>query len=156
MQPKYSLLMALLCLGGPTLSHATDQFSADTSFVGKAEQASSQDMTDSSDAIAMTTNAALRTLAKRIHDDENSANLRLTELSVLKGWPAPTLDPPDRLRRYSDHRYVDRQIHATRNALAFYVEEAANGGDTDLQEFARSVVPALRQRLKSLRLLRTS
>jgi putative membrane protein len=88
--------------------------------------------------------------------DGTSANRRLMALAVEKGWPSPTLDMPDTKSDYSDHSYVARQIRAQQDAIALYKEEAANGADTDLQEFARDTLPTLQHSLVSLQSLQSS
>jgi predicted outer membrane protein len=148
--------MTAFCLGVVTLGRAADQFPVDTGFVRNAEQAGTQEIADARGALAMSKNSAVHEVAKRIEEDGTLVNRRLATLSVEKGWPTPTLDPADMMSHYSDHRFVDRQIQSQQDALGFYAEEAANGADTELQEFARATVPILRQRLVSLRLLRTS
>jgi putative membrane protein len=153
---KYVLLSTVLCLGQITLGRAADQFPADTEFVRKAEQAGAQDIADSRSALAKSKDPAILTVAKQIQEERSVLTRRLATLSVEKGWPTPTLDPPNTMSHYSDHRYVVRQIQAQQDALAFYAEESANGADTQLQEVARGTVPILRRRLASLRSLRTS
>jgi predicted outer membrane protein len=139
-----------------TLGHAADSFSADTDFVRKAEQACSQETADARLALTKSKDRKVRNVAKLLEVDGVAATRRLAALEVEKGWPTPTLDPNDTWSHYSDHSYVARQIRAQQNAIASFAEEAANGADTTLQEFARSTLPTLRQRLESLRLLHTS
>jgi predicted outer membrane protein len=153
---KYVLLSTVLWLGLITLGRAADQFPADAEFVRKAVQAGAQEIADSQSALAKSKDPAILAVAKQIQEEGSVVTQRLATLSVEKGWPTPTLDPPNTMSHYSDHRYVVRQIEAQQDALAFYVEEAANGADTQLQEVGRGTVPILRRRLASLRLLRTS
>jgi predicted outer membrane protein len=107
-------------------------------------------------ALARSNDPAVRKVAKLMQQDGTEANQRLAALAIEKGWPAPALDPPEAMSRYSRERYAARQLRAERDVLAFYSEEAANGSDTRLQEFARDALPILRQRLESLRLLHIS
>jgi predicted outer membrane protein len=153
---KFAFVMTLVYFGATTLGRAADQFPADTDFVRKAEQLGNQEIADARDALAMSKDPAILAVAKLIQEDGTVANRQLAALSVEKGWPTPTLDPPAAIGHYSDHGYVVRQIHAQRDALAFCGQEAANGADTSLQEFARGMLPTLRQRLMSLMAIRTS
>jgi len=153
---KYLLLSPVFCLGLVAQGRAADQFPADTAFVRNAEQVGAQEIADSRDALAKSKDPAILAVAKQMQDDGNVITQRLTTFAVEKGWPTPTLDPPHTMSHYSDHHYVVGQIQAGQHALAFYTEEAANGADTQLQEYARETVPILRQRLASLRSLRTS
>jgi putative membrane protein len=141
---------------GHAVDRAADQFSADTDFVSRAEQAGNQGIADARVALARCKNPEVGKVARLIQDDGTAVNQRLASLAVEKGWPTPALDPPDTMNHYSDHGYVVRQIKAEQSALAFYSEEAVNGTDMKLQEFARETVPKLRQRLVSLRLLHSS
>jgi predicted outer membrane protein len=154
--PQFAFAMTLFCLGVTAVGRAADQLPADTDFVRKSEQSANQEIADARDALAMSKDPAILAVAKQIQEDSTVANRQLAALSVEKGWPTPDLDPPDTISRYSDHGYVVRQIHAQQDALTFYAEEAANGADTSLQEFARDKMPTLRQRLVSLKILRTS
>ena len=104
----------------------------------------------------MSKDPAIQEVAKRIAEDGRVVTQRLATLAIEKGWPSQTLDPPDSISPYSDQAYLVREVRVQRDALAFYTEEAANGADAALQEFARSTVPILRQRLATLRALRTS
>jgi predicted outer membrane protein len=156
MLAKIAFVMTLFYLGATTLGRAADQFPADTDFVRKAERSGNQEIADSRDALTMSKDPAILAVAKQILDDGNVASRHLATLSVEKGWPTPTLDPPTTMSSYSDQRYVVQQIQAQQDALTLYGQEAVNGADTDLQAFARDQVPVLRRRLVSLRLLRTS
>jgi predicted outer membrane protein len=153
---KYAFVITISCLGAASLGHAADQLPVDTDFVSKAERSGDQEIADARDALAKSKDPAIYGLAKRIEEDGTVVNRRLVTLATEKGWPTPTLDPPDTMSPYSDHRFVVRQIRALHDALTFYSEEAANGADTALQEFARRTMPILRQRLASLQSLRTS
>jgi putative membrane protein len=153
---KCVLLSTALYLGLISLGGAADQFPADTEFVRKAEQAGAQEIADSRSALAESKDPAIIAVAKQMQEEESVVTQRLATLSVEKGWPTPTLDPPHTMGHYSDHRYLVGQIQAQQDALAFYAEEAANGADTELQEFARGTVPILQHSLASLRSLRTS
>ena len=156
MLAKYVLVTAAFLLGGVTLGRAADQFPADTEFVRKAEQAGAQEIADSRGALAMSKDSAILAVAKRSLEDGTAANQRLAAISVEKGWPSPTLASPNTMTPYSDHRFVVRQIQARQEALGFYAEEAANGADTELQEFAHGTLPSLQRSLATLRSLRTS
>jgi predicted outer membrane protein len=153
---KYVSLAALGCLAVVSVSFGADNFSADTDFVRKAEQAGAQEVVDARFVLAKSSDPAIRRVAKLMLADGTHANQRLAALAVEKGWPSPALDPPETMSRYSRNRYAARQIQAERNVLAVYAEEAANGSDTELQQFARAALPVLRHRLATLRLLRTS
>ena len=150
------LFVTICCVDVTTPGRAADPFPADTDFARNAEQACSQEIDDARLAITKSNDPMVRDVAKRMQDDGTAETQQLAALAVEKGWPAAALNPTDTWSRYSDHRYVLRQIRAQQNAIALYTEEAANGADTKLQEFARKTLPVLRQRLESLRLLRTS
>jgi len=154
--PVRCAAFTIACIVLASQGHAADHFSADTDFVRKAELAGNQAIADARLALAMCKNPAVGKLARRLQDDGTVSNQQLASLAVEKGWPTPALDPPDTMTDYTDHRYIGRQIKAEEDALAIYSEEAVNGADMELQEFARTTVPKLRQRLVSLRLLRSS
>ncbi len=152
-----SVLFATVAyLAVTSLTLGADPFSADVDFVKKAELASNQEVADAQFALARSNDPAVRKVAQLMQEDGTASNQQLAALAVEKGWPAPELSPPNAMSRYSRERYVARQIRAERNALTFYSEEAANGGDAKLQEFARAALPILRQRLETLRLLHIS
>jgi predicted outer membrane protein len=155
MLSKYVFMMGLSCVC-VTIGRATDLFTADTDFVRSAEQSGNQEAAYAQDALALSKDPAIQEVAKRIAEDGRVVNQRSATLAIEKGWPSPTLNPPDSISHYSDQRYLAHEIRLQRDALAFYTEEAANGADAALQKFARSRVPILRQRLATLRAVRTS
>jgi predicted outer membrane protein len=144
------------CLALTSVSFGADHFPADTDFVRKAEQAGAQEVADAQFVLAKAHDPAVRKVAVLLQADGNEAGQQLAMLAVEKGWPAVTVDPPEPMSRYSRARYASRQIRAERQVIAFYAEEATNGTDTKLQEFARAALPTLRRRLETLRRLRTS
>jgi putative membrane protein len=156
MLAKCALSVTLAALLVSTISSAADQFPADNDFVRSAEQAANQEVADARFALKMSSHSDVRRVATNMQRYGTTANRRLTALAVEKGWPSPTLDRPNTTSDYSDHRYVARQIRAQQDAIAFYKEEAANGADTDLQEFARETLPTLQHSLVSLKRLRSS
>jgi predicted outer membrane protein len=156
MLAKYVFVATMSCLGVTSLGRAADTFPADADFVRKAARSGNQEIADARGALAMSKDPAIQELAKRIEEDGTSANRRLAALEIEKGWPTPAVDPPYAMSPYSDHRYIVRQIRAQLDALKFYTQEADDGADTALQEFARGTVPILRQRLASLRSVRSS
>lgn len=156
MPAKYALSITLACLLVSSMCGAADQFPADNDFVRNAEQAANQEVADARFALKMSSHSDVRRAAQIMRRDGTTANRRLAALAVEKGWPSPTLDMPDITIDYSDHSYVARQIRAQQDAIAFYKEEAANGADTDLQEFARETLPTLQHSLVSLQALRSS
>jgi predicted outer membrane protein len=148
-------LAAVLSLhGSPCI--ARDQFPADTDFVRRAEQAANQEAADAHAALQMSGNARLKRLAAQMQADANALSERLAALSVEKGWPNRGFGVPDTENVYSDHDYIGRQVRAQRSLIRFYKEEAANGADTDLQEFARQTLPVLEHHLAALQLFRNS
>jgi putative membrane protein len=156
MHAKSDFSIAAACLLASSMCGAADHFPADNDFVRKAEQAANQEVADARFALKMSSQPDVRRAAQIMQRDGETANRRLAALAVQKGWPSPTLDMPDITSDYSDHGFVARQISAQQDAIGFYEEEAANGADTDLQEFARQTLPTLQHSLDSLRSLRSS
>jgi putative membrane protein len=136
--------------------HAADQYPVDTEFVRMAEQTGEQAVVDARFALKWSRNADVKEAASRLQSDGIAANRKLLALAVEKGWPSPALNTADPVIDYSDYHFVSRQIRVQQKAIALYQEEAANGADTDLQEFARDALPALERGLISLRSLRSS
>jgi predicted outer membrane protein len=149
---------SIVCLGlvMATAVRAADQFPADTEFVRMAEQTGEQAIVDARFALNMSHNAGVKDAARLLQNDGIAANRKLMALAVEKGWPAPALNTADPVLDYSDYHFVSRQIRVQQKAIALYKEEAANGADTELQEFARDALPALQRGLISLRSLRSS
>jgi predicted outer membrane protein len=150
--------LSMVCFGllMAAVAHAGDQFPADTEFVRMAEQTGEQAVVDAGFALKWSRNANVKEAASRLQSDGIAANRKLLALAVEKGWPAPALSTADPVIDYSDYHFVSRQIRVQQKAIALYQEEAANGADTDLQEFARDALPALQRGLISLRSLRSS
>jgi predicted outer membrane protein len=139
-----------------SLAHAVDQFPADNYFVTKAEQAGNQEVLAATTALSKSRNPEVRRVAKALQLDGAAANRRLSTMAIEKGWPSPSLDPPEDVSDYSDHQFVITEIRAHKVIIDLYREEAATGADTDLQEFARNALRTLRRRLLALQSLRSS
>jgi predicted outer membrane protein len=139
-----------------SLCKASDQFPADTDFVRRAEQAANQEAADAQSAIQMSSDPAVKRFAAQMQRDANELTARLSALSVEKGWPNRSFGVPDNMNVYSDHDYITRQIRAQRNLILYYKGEAANGADTDLQEFARQILPVMERNLAALQAWRSS
>jgi predicted outer membrane protein len=156
MRLKYASIMITGCLLFSSISGAADQFLADNDFVRNAEQAANQEVADARLAFKNSRHSDVRKAAQIMERDGLTANRRLAALAIEKGWPSPSLDTPENLPEYSDSRFIDQQIKAQRDAIAFYKAEALNGADTDLQTFARETLPILQHSLASLQNLRSS
>jgi hypothetical protein len=60
------------------------------------------------------------------------------------------------VRDYTDREFVTGQIAASQRAIAIFREEAQNGADRDLQDFARQSLPSLEACLDAFRSLQDS
>jgi predicted outer membrane protein len=139
-----------------TVVYAADEFPADTMFLRRAEQSGEQAIADARFALKMSKNAEVKKAAMMLRSQGIAANRRLAALAVEKGWPSPSLTKADTTLDYSDYHFISRQIRTQQRAIALYEEEAINGADTDLQEFARETLPNLQRALVSLQSLRSS
>jgi putative membrane protein len=139
-----------------TAVRAADEYPADTMFLRRAEQSGEQAIVDAGLALKKSTNPKVRQAALMLQSDGLAANQRLAALAVEKGWPSPSLAAADTTRAYSDRHFISQQISTQQRTIALYQEEALNGVDTDLQEFARATLPTLQRGLISLQSLRSS
>jgi putative membrane protein len=135
---------------------AADHFAADDDFVREAQRAGSREVADAQSALTLSNNPNVKQAAQMMLSDGTTVNRRLAEIAVEEGWipasPEPAADGSD----YSDYTYIIGQIAAQRRAIDVYEQEAANGADTTLREFAKKTVPAMRRTLESLRALRSA
>ena len=135
---------------------AADHFAADDDFVRAAQRAGSREVADAQSALTLSNNPNVKQAAQMMLSDGTTVNRRLAEIAVEEGWipasPEPAADGSD----YSDYTYIIGQIAAQRRAIDVYEQEAANGADTTLREFAKKTVPAMRRTLESLRALRSA
>jgi predicted outer membrane protein len=136
--------------------YAADQFPADSDFVRHADRLCHQAVTDAQVAFKMTKSVPIKRAAELMQRDGANASRRLATLAVEKGWPVPPIDAEEHDDVYSDNKYVSHQIKAQEDAISIYEEEAANGADTDLQEFARKALPSLHGDLLALQSLQES
>ena len=116
----------------------------------------SREVADAQSALTLSNNPNVKQAAQMMLSDGTTVNRRLAEIAVEEGWipasPEPAADGSD----YSDYTYIIGQIAAQRRAIDVYEQEAANGADTTLREFAKKTVPAMRRTLESLRALRSA
>lgn len=90
MLAKYVLATTIFCLCA-TAGHATDPFPAGTDFVRRAGQAGSQQIADARGALAISTDPAVRQLARRPEDDGVAANGADTALQEFARDRVPIL-----------------------------------------------------------------
>jgi putative membrane protein len=133
-----------------------DEYVRDTDFLRAASAFGQREMADGKRALEQSTNAEVKQAAKILSSDGEAATDQLGQLATQKGWPMRPVDDLENGGRYSDRSFVAHQIENEQRAIGFYHEEAQNGTDTDLQLFARGMLPRLERSLAILRALRVS
>jgi predicted outer membrane protein len=150
------LIKAVVIFAGCSLAvlrivQAADPFPADSDFVRQADRACNQAALDAQAALKKSRDPQIKKLAASIKQDGENASRELMQLSVEKGWPAPTLESSTKSTGYSDRGYVAAQIKRQQQAIALFTQEASTGADTDLQRWAREYLPVLKSQLVTLR-----
>jgi putative membrane protein len=108
-------------------------------------------------AMSKSTNADVRAFGQRMVNDHSSANVDLRRVASMKGMTlAEALSDDQRkmlddLSRLSgaefDRRYVQMMVQDHRKAVQMFENEANNGQDTVLRDFAARTLPTLREHL---------
>ena len=153
---KAVVIFAGCSLTALRIAQAADPFPADSDFVRQAERTCNQAELDAQAALAKSHDPQIKNVAAAIKQDGENASRELMQLSVEKGWPAPTLESSTKSTGYSDRGYVAAQIQRQQQAIALFTQEASMGADTDLQRWAREYLPVLKSQLVKLRAWRSS
>ncbi len=131
-----------------------DAYVRDTDFLRAATAFGQREMADGKRALTRTGNADVKQAAQILCADGEAATDALAQLATQKGWPVLPTQDLENDGRYSDLSFIAHQIDNEQRAIGFYHEEALNGTDTDLQFFARAMLPRLERSLAILRALR--
>jgi putative membrane protein len=147
------LLLFAAYYGG--VAHA-DDYVRDTDFQRAASAFGQRESADGRRALEKSTNVEVKQAAKILSAEGGAATDQLAQLATEKGWPVIPADDLENVGPYSDRSFVAHQIESEQRAIGFYHEEAQNGTDTDLQTFARQMLPRLERSLTILRALRVT
>jgi len=148
------LLLASAAFSGGAVR--ADEYVRDTDFLRAASAFGQREVAAGKRALEHSTNVEVKQAAQILRADGESATDSLAQLATRKGWPVLPVDDQENGGRYTDRKFVARQIDNEQRAIGFYREEAQNGTDTDLQFFARDMLPRLERSLTILRALRVT
>ena len=139
---------------------AQDRGKADTDrdFVMKASAAGLAEVNLGSMAAKQATNADVKKFGQNVVADHNKVNRELLRIADRKRFtPARAMDDTHRqlanrlaqLRGADfDRQFMGQIVKDHKEAIALFENEAKNGNDKDLKEFASKTLPALREHLK--------
>ena len=112
-------------------------------------------------ALEQATSPEVKRFAQRLIDDHMKANQELSRTANKMGiTPASTMDEKeraaaDRLMQMRgaefDRAFMHHMVRDHEKAIRLFENEAKNGQNRDLQEFASKTVPILREHLKLAR-----
>jgi putative membrane protein len=149
---------ALAMLTAP-VGFAADHTAAEDAFVRNAERVGHLEIADARAALRMSSNPDVRKAAEVERRDIARIDLKLSAIAVQKGWSVPADERAGGaigVNDYSDRNYVTDQIASAQRAILLFREEAQNGADQDLQDFARQSLPNLEACLDTFRSLQDS
>lgn len=148
----FLLTMCLLLICGVSMAQ-TDEF------VHKAAVAGMKEVKAGELAKQKAVNPRVRAFGERMITDHTMANEKLMAIAKKKGWasqlPAPGSIPGDPMLINSkgaefDRMYVTMMVKDHREAVALFEDEAKNGKDAELREFAKMTLPKLKDHLASI------
>ena len=152
-------LLLLIACGLPLMAHALGD-NPDANFYRRAAQDNLAEVDGGILAQHQSASGAVKQLGDIMVKDYTAANNRLRDLAVANNVDLPS--QPDRealsqkakLQALSgddfDKAYIQWQILAHRNAIAFFKQEIASGDDLDAKHFATDALPILQSHLDTL------
>ena len=156
-----AVLAALGC-GKPAdpyrVSEKLNSSNPDEKFLWKAAQANLAEIEAGQLAVAAGSDAEVRRFAQQMIDDHRQALSELTNLARTKGYPLPTTpdeshrkDVP-KLAEYSgnkfDKEYMSLMVSDHKKAVSLFEDNAKDGKDSDVRDFARTMTPTLKDHQK--------
>lgn len=133
----------------------------DHRFVRMAAEGGRAEVRMANMALNRRTNAAVRDFARQMVDDHSKANDRLAALasdqnfSLPSGIGATNRAAMDRLSGLSgyafDRAYANQELQDHIKTVALFRQEARDGRNPDLRDFARNTLPTLREHLRMAR-----
>jgi putative membrane protein len=152
-------LMALglgLCLAG--ISSAADDKNKDQEFAQKASACGLAEVNLGNLAARTSTNPAVQQFAQRMAQDHMRSNQQLIQIANQQGLKlASTMDKKHQTLMTDltkatgeqfDRRFVQHQLEDHEQAIKCFEEEAKNGKDPALKQFASNMLPILREHQK--------
>jgi putative membrane protein len=149
------MVLALVVAG---VRAADDEKLDDAGFVKKVSGACLGEVKAAEMALQKASDAKVKSFAQRIIDDHQKADKELEELASRKSWTvSKTVDEKcqkelDKLASITaqsfDRIYMEGQIRAHEEAIKAFENEAKNGQDADLKNWATKTLPTLREHLQ--------
>jgi len=149
------MVLALVVAG---VRAAEDEKLDDAGFVKKVTAAGMGEVKAAEMALQKASDAKVKSFAQRIIDDHQKANKELEELASRKGWMvSKTVDEKcqkelDKLASVTaqsfDRIYMEGQIKGHEEAIKCHENEAKNGQDADLKNWASKTLPTLKEHLE--------
>jgi putative membrane protein len=148
----------VLALAVAGVRAAEDEKLDDAGFVKKVSGACLGEVKGAEMALQKASDAKVKSFAQRIIDDHNRADKDLQELASRKGWTvSKTVDEKcqkelDKLASITaqafDRIYMEGQIKGHEEAIKLFENEAKNGQDADLKNWASKTLPTLKEHLQ--------
>jgi putative membrane protein len=162
---KRTLLLAALvgaALGlGALRAAAADEDQrglTDQQFVTQASAAGLAEVNLARLALEQSNSADVKKFAQHILDDHTKANQQLNAVADKhRLLPAPSMDAPHQMlmQRLSqlrgeafDRAFLDAMVKDHKDAISLFEQEAKNGQDKELKEFASKTLPTLKDHLE--------
>jgi putative membrane protein len=139
-------------------SGSTSASSADAGFAREAARDGQMEIEAGRLAMSKASNADVRAFGQRMVNDHSSANVDLRRVASMRGMTlAEDMSDEqrghmDELSRLSgaefDRRYMQMMVQDHQKAVQKFENEANNGQDSAVRDFAARMLPTLREHLK--------
>lgn len=147
-----------LALAGAATAQAVKTTAADTDFVRRASSASLTEIALGKLAADQASSDDVKKFAERMVTDHTKANEALGKLAGSKGVQIAVAPEPaqqqeiDRIKGLDgakfDRAYSDAMIRDHKMATGLYELEAEKGADVEIRDYARGVLPTLKEHEK--------
>jgi putative membrane protein len=142
------------------MTGAKDLSSADQKFIDTAMHAGLAEVQVAELAAQQAQSRDLREVAHHLGSDHEEANKELADIAHRNDVTAPNEPRPEdketmeRLKKLSggefDREYVQQQLEAHHKAIDLFSREASEGRNPEVRDYARKVLPKLKQHLSML------
>jgi putative membrane protein len=135
----------------------------DRTFVQKATVAGMLEIKTAKAALERNLTADERAFAQRVVDDHTAANKELAKIAKDKNYTPPKELTADKLEELNDlqavkdsdfnESFLEQQIDCHKDAIDLFEDQAEDGTDVDLKNFASKTLPKLKQHLETAKKL---
>ena len=130
----------------------------DVAFFRQAMESGRKELSSARHALPQLRDARLKAMAETLVQDHTRANLKLSSLAEVKGWPMPDTGgeptpPAGESASDFEQKWTAEMIAGHERSVALYRAQAQSGEDKDLRQFAHDTLPTIEHHLAELKKL---